>query len=154
MWKTVNDQILQSNLFEAIMTLITQEQHFLLLLNKIKRSFIFNEQIFDLEMLTYDQISDIRVHLLAIYSQKELILHYHNLLDFRFAQGSIAFTQNLIYTPSKSQSLILSNFPFYQRLAIINYNNQTEVITTPWCLIRSSIKLFANKCRQMYENLS
>ena len=78
------------------MTLITQEQHFLGLLNKIKRSFIFNEQLFDLEISTYDQISDIRVHLLAIYSQKELILYYHNLLDFRFAQGSIAFTKNLI----------------------------------------------------------
>ena len=61
-WKTVNDQTLQSNLFEAVMTLITQEQHFLGLLSKIKRSFIFNEQLFDLEILTYDQISDIRVH--------------------------------------------------------------------------------------------
>ena len=39
MWKTVNDQSLQSNLFETVMTLITQEQHFLGLLNKIKRSF-------------------------------------------------------------------------------------------------------------------
>ena len=70
MWKIVNDQTLQSNLFEAVMTLITQEQHFQELLNKIKRSFIFNEQLFDLEILTYDQISDIRIHLLAIYSQK------------------------------------------------------------------------------------
>ena len=58
-----------------------------LLLNKIKRSFIFSEQLFDLEILTYDQVLDIRVHLLAIYSQKMLILDYHNLLDFRFAQG-------------------------------------------------------------------
>ena len=73
MWNTVNDQILQSNLFEAVMTLIIQEQHFLGLLNKIKRLFIFNEQLFDLELLTSDQISDIRAHLLAIYSQKELI---------------------------------------------------------------------------------
>ena len=67
MWKTVNYQTFQSNLFEAVMTLITQEQHFLGLLNKIKRSFILNEQLFDLELLSYDQISDIRVHLLAIY---------------------------------------------------------------------------------------
>ena len=50
MWKTVNDQTLQSNLFQAVMILITQEQHFLGLLNKIKRSFIFNEQLFDLEI--------------------------------------------------------------------------------------------------------
>ena len=151
MWKTINDQTLQSNLFEAVMTLITQEQHFLGLLNKIKRSFIFNEQLFDLELLTYDQISDIRAHLLAIYSQKELILHYHNLLDFRFAQGSIAFTQNLIVYTIKIPILNPIEFSLYQRLAIINYNNQTEVITTPWSLTGSSIKLFANKCRQMYE---
>ena len=118
MWRTVNDQTLQSNLFEAVMTLIIQEQHFLGLLNKIKRSFIFNEQLFDLEILTYDQISDIHVHFLAIYSQKELILHYHNLLDFRFAQGSI---QILLYTTSKPQSLILSNFPFIKDLLYI-YN--------------------------------
>ena len=58
------------------MTLITQEQHFVGLLIKIKISFILNEHLFS--------------------SQKELILHYHNVLDFRFAQGSIAFTQNLI----------------------------------------------------------
>ena len=104
-----------------------------------------------LELLTYDQISDIRAHLLAIYSQKELILHYHNLLDFRFAQGSIAFTQNLIVYTIKILILNPIEFSLYQRLAIINYNNQTEVITTPWNLTGSSIKLFANKCRQMYE---
>ena len=152
MWETVNDQTLQSNLFEAVMTLITQEQHFLGLLNKIKRSLIFNEQLYDLELLTYHQISDIRAHLLAIYSQKELILHYHNLLDFRFAQGSIAFTQNLIVYTIKIPILNTIEFSLYQRLAIINYNNQTEVITTPWSLTGSSIKLFANKFRQMYEN--
>ena len=102
-------------------------------------------------MLTYDQISDIRVDLLAIYSQKELILHYHNLLDFRFAQGSIAFTQNLIVYTIKIPILNPIEFSLIQRLAIINHNNQTEVITTPWSLTQSSIKLFANKCRQMYE---
>ena len=37
MWKTINDQPLQSNLFEAVMTLINQEKHFLGLLNKNKR---------------------------------------------------------------------------------------------------------------------
>ena len=102
-------------------------------------------------MLSYDQISDIRVHLLAIYSQKELILHYHNLLDFCFAQGSIAFTQNLIVYTIKIPILNPIKFSLYQRLAIINYNNQTEVITAPWSLTGSSIKLFANKCRQMYQ---
>ena len=85
---------MQSNLFEAVMTLITQEQHFLGLLNKINRSFIFNAQLFDLELLTYDQISDIRVHLLAIYSQKELILHYHNLLDFALLRINCIHTKS------------------------------------------------------------
>ena len=91
------------------MTLITQEQHFLGLLNKIKRSFIFNEQLFDLELLTYDQISDIRAHLLAIYSQKELILH-------ALLRDQLHSHKILLYTPSKSQSLILSNFPFMKDL--------------------------------------
>ena len=116
----------KTNLCEAVMILITPEQYFLGLLNKIKRSFIFNEQLFDFEILTYDQISDIRVRLLAIY----LILHYHNLLDFRSAQGSIAFTQNLIVYTIKIPILNPIKFSVYQRLSIINYNNQTHIIIT------------------------
>ena len=45
--------------------------------------------MFNLEILTHEQISNVKSHLPELYSPKELILHYHNLLDFRFVQGSI-----------------------------------------------------------------
>ena len=40
----------------------------------------------------------------------------------------------------------------FQRLATIDKNNQTEIIVIPWKLIRSLVKLYANKCYQIYEN--
>ena len=84
------------NFFEAAVTLIIQGQNVLGLIGKIKRSFIFSDQTFDLEMLTYEQIVDILIHLLGIHSRKELIIHYYNLLDFRFSQGSIVCIHDLI----------------------------------------------------------
>ena len=49
---TLGQQSKQLNLSEAIITLIIQEQRFLSLLHKIKRSFIFLEQTFSLEVLS------------------------------------------------------------------------------------------------------
>lgn len=149
--KTLNEQNKQLSIFEAVITLIIQEQHFLDLLNKIKRSFIFSEKLFNLEILTYKQISDICEHLKRIYSQKEMLLHYHNLLDFRFAQGSIVFTQDTIVYTLKFPILNPIEFFLFQRLAIINKRNETEIISTPWRLITPLIKIFANKCQFMYE---
>ena len=139
------------NVFEAAVTLIIQEQNFLGLLGKIKRSFIFSDQIFDLEMLTYKQIADILTHLLGIYSRKELIMHYYNLLDFRFAQGSIVCIHDLIIYTLKIPILNPIEFSLFQRLSIINNINQTEIFTTPWRLIGPLIKLSAQKCKEIYK---
>lgn len=149
--KTLNEQNKKLSIFEAIVTLIIQEQHFLDLLNKIKRSFIFSDKVFNLEILNYKQISDICDHLKSIYSQKEILLHYHNILDFRFAKGSIVLTQNNIVYTLKFPILNPIEFSLIQRLATINSKNQTEIISTPWNLFTPLIKLFANKCESMYE---
>ena len=85
----LNEQNTRFDLFETVITVIIQEQNFLNLLGKIKWSFVFSEEMFNLEILSPKQISHVKSHLLELYSEKELILHYHNLLDFRFAQGSI-----------------------------------------------------------------
>lgn len=76
----LNDQNTRFELFETVITLIVQEQDLLNLLGKIKRSFIFTDERFNLEILTHEQISSIKDHLLKLYSQKELISHYHSLL--------------------------------------------------------------------------
>ena len=65
---TLGQQSKQLNLFEAVITLIIQERHFLSLLDKIKRSFIFLEQTFSVEVLSYERMIDMRVHLLKMYS--------------------------------------------------------------------------------------
>ena len=144
--KTLNGHREEFNIFEAVVTLIIQEQHFLDLINKIRRSFIFSEQIFNLEVLTYDQLQEIKIHLLKIYSQKELIFHYHNLLDFRFTQGSIVCINDSIIYTLKIPILNPIDFSLFQKLATINNNNQTEIITTPWKLTGLLLKLSANKC--------
>ena len=79
-----------------VIYLIIQEQNFSDLLGKIKRLFIFSDQTFDVEVLSYKQISDILAHLLGTYSKRELIMHYYNLLNLRFVQGSIVYTHDLI----------------------------------------------------------
>ena len=61
--RALSRQTEKYNKFEATITLIIQEQHFLDLLNKIRRSFILSEHIFNLEVLTYNQISEIKNHL-------------------------------------------------------------------------------------------
>ncbi|XP_076546662.1 uncharacterized protein LOC143305748 [Osmia lignaria lignaria] len=149
---TLSEQSTRLDLFEAIITLITQEQHFLNLLEKIKRSFVFSGEVFDLEILTYEQMSDIKAHLLKLYSRKELMLHYHNLLDFRFTQGSIVTAPDFIIYTLKIPILNPIEFSLFQRLATISHNNQTEIITTPWKLTGTTVKLFAHKCQLIYDH--
>ena len=125
--KALKNENTKLNHFESIVTLIIQEQHFLDLLSRIKRSFIFSGQIFDLEILEYKQILHIGKHLFEIYSHKEIMLDYQDLLDFRFARGTIAFTQDSIIYTLKIPILNPMEFSLIQRLAIINNNNQTEI---------------------------
>ena len=121
------------------------------MLGKIKRSFILSDQTFDLEMLTYEQIVDILTHLLGIYSRKELIMHYYNLLDFRFTQDLIVRIHDFIICTLKIPILNPIEFCITQRLSIINNNNQTEIGTTPWRLIGPLIKLSAQKFQEIYK---
>ena len=130
----------QLNFFEALINLIIQEQNFLDLFGKIKRSFNFSDQTFDVEVLSYKQISDILTHLLGPYSKRELIMHYYNLLDFRFVQSSIVCTHDLIIYTLKISILNHIEFSLFQRFSIINDNNQTKIITLPWRLIGPLIK--------------
>lgn len=140
------------NLFETLVTLIVQEQHFLNFLGKIKRSFVFTEEMFSLEILTREQIVNIKNHLSELYAQKELIMHYQNLLDFRFVQGSIVIVHDSIIYTLKIPILNPIEFSLFQRLAVINKNNQTEIVTTPWKLNGLLLELFSNKCQLMYQN--
>ena len=87
--------------------------------------------MFNLEILSHEQISHVKSHLLELYSQKELIVHYHNLIEFRFAQGSIVTIHDSIIYTLKIPILIPIEFSLFQRLATINYSNQSEIITTP-----------------------
>ncbi|XP_031789078.1 uncharacterized protein LOC116418037 [Nasonia vitripennis] len=150
--KTLNDQNTRFELIETVVTLIVQEQHFLNLLGKIKRSFVFIDEKFNLEILTHEQILSIKTHLLELYSQKELISHYHNLLDFRFAQGSVVTIHDSIIYTIKIPILNSIEFSLFQRLAIINRNNQTEIVTIPWKLDGSIIKLFSRRCQLIYQS--
>ena len=118
---------------------------------KIKRSFIFSDQTFDVEVLSYKQISDILTHLLGTYSKRKLIMYYYNLLDFRFVQGSIVCTHDLIIYTLKIPILNPIEFSLFQRLSIINDNNQTEIITLRWRLIGPLIKLSAQNFQKIYK---
>ena len=118
---------------------------------KIKRTFIFSDQTVDFEVLTHEQIFDLFTHLLGIYSKRELIMHYCNLLDFRFAQGSIVCIHDLIIYTLKISILNPIEFILFQRLSIINNNNQTEIVTTPRRLIGPLIILSAQKCQELYK---
>ena len=42
-------------------------------------------------------------------------------------------------------------FSLFQRLYIVNNNNQTKIVTTPWRLIGPLIKLSAQKCQEVYK---
>ena len=148
---SLHDQNTRFDLFEAVVTLIIQEQHFLTLLGKIKRSFVFTEEVFNLEILTHEQISNVKSHLSELYSPEELILHYHNLLDFRFVQGSIVTIHDSIIYTIKIPVLNPIEFSLFQRLAIINQYNQTEIVVTPWILDRQLIKLFSKTCQLIYQ---
>ncbi|XP_076386045.1 uncharacterized protein LOC143264130 [Megachile rotundata] len=148
----LSKQSTRLDLFEAIIILIIQEQHFLNLLEKIKRSFVFSGEVFDLEILTYEQMSDIKAHLLELYSRKQLMLYYHNLLDFRFIQGSILTAPDSIIYTLKIPILNPIEFSLFQRLATISHNNQTEIIITPWKLTRPTVQLFAYKCQLIYDH--
>ena len=76
--------------------------------------------MFNLEILTHEQISRVKSHLSEFHSPKALILHYHNLLDFRFVQGSIVTTHNSIIYTIKIPILNPIEFSLFQRLSIIN----------------------------------
>uniref|UniRef100_A0ABD2VW37 Envelope protein n=1 Tax=Trichogramma kaykai TaxID=54128 RepID=A0ABD2VW37_9HYME len=138
--------------YDTLITLISQEFSFLNLLGKIKRSFNFNDDIFDLEILTYDQLSYMRKILTNIYSSKQLILHYHNLLDFKFAKGSIVVARNSIIYTIKIPILNPITFKLYQRLAIVNDLNQTEILTYQWKLYGSLLKLYSKRCQIIFDD--
>ena len=57
----------------------------------------------------------------------------------------------IIYT-LKISILNPIKFSLFQRLSIINNNNQTEVVTTPWRLIGPLIILSAQKCQDLYKH--
>ena len=103
--------------------------------------------MFNLEILSHEQISHVKSHLLELYPQKELILHYHNLLNFRFAQGSIVTIHDSIIYTLKILILNPIKFSLFQRFARINYRNQSEIITTPWKLLKRPMKIFSHKCQ-------
>ena len=120
---SLHDENTRHDLFQPVVTLIVQEQHFLTFLGKIKRLFVFTEEMFNLEILTHEQTSNVKSHLSELYSPKELILHYHNLLDFRFVQGSIVTIHDSIIYIIKIPILNPIEFSLFQRLAIINQYN-------------------------------
>ena len=76
-------------------------------------------------------------------------MHYCNLLDFRFAQSSIVCIHDLIIYTLKIPILNPIEFSLFQRLYIINNNNQTKIVTTPWTLIGPLTKLSAQKCQEI-----
>ena len=108
--------------------------------------------MFKLEILSLKQISHVKSHLLELHSQKKLILNFHNLLDFRFAQGSIGTIHDSIIYTLKILIFNPIEFSLFRRLATINYSNQSEIITTPWKLLKRPMKIFSHKCQLMYPS--
>ena len=133
---TLGAQNMIINLFEALITLIMQEQHFL---SRMKRSFIFSGQVFEL-------MSNIRLQLLKIYVQKDLIFYVIIMYQIFISCRNQSHTLKIVlFIFFKSLFLIASIAPCFKD-SISNYNNQTEILTTRWKSTAPSIVLFCNKC--------